>query len=199
MTLNQSLIAIALIAASCSFAVNAQSTAEQHSMGMQAGGGGIKYKGKDSDGQGVGNSYFYYNYKFVKHFSAEVGFLTSTDIDDWECTRINGDYKCRTDESEKFELPYDNFELTGLVLAVKGEFNVSKRNSFYGKLGVSAYDYQFDVKRKEIVDEDGTGLFLEAGWQYRWDNGVGINFGLQKHDMGDLDYSLANLGVSYAF
>ncbi|GHF77189.1 membrane protein [Thalassotalea marina] len=188
-----------LIAACLSSATLAEEFTKQHTMGLQAGGGGVKFKGKDSDGQGVGNSYWYYNYKFLEHFSGEVGLMTATDIDDWECTKINGVFDCRTDESDDFELPYDNFELGALILAVKGEFKITKRNSFYGKIGASFYDYQFDVERKEVIDENGTGLFLEAGWQYRWDNGFGINFGLQKHDMGDLEYDVANLGVNYVF
>lgn len=181
--------------------VAAQQDNKIHNVGLQVGGAGIEYKNKDSDGQGVGASYLYYNYQFMDGVYAEAGLLNAQDVDDWACIKTGERYECKTDEvkAKDFELEADNFKLNALVLALKGELKVSKRNSFYGKIGVSFYDYKLDVKRTKVADEDGTGLFLEAGWQYRWDNGIGFNLALQQHGMGDLDLGSFNLGVSYSF
>jgi len=40
---------------------------------------------------------------------------------------------------------------------------------------------------------------LEAGWEYRWDMGIGMNLGLQYQKMNDLTSNTLNLGISYAF
>ncbi|WP_259366714.1 MULTISPECIES: hypothetical protein [unclassified Colwellia] len=42
-------------------------------------------------------------------------------------------------------------------------------------------------------------MFLEAGWEYRWDNGFGLNASLQYQGAGDLDIDTFNVGISYAF
>ena len=49
------------------------------------------------------------------------------------------------------------------------------------------------------VFDSGTGLFLEAGWQYQWDLGIGMNVGLRYQDMGDLTFTSSNVGISYSF
>jgi hypothetical protein len=42
-------------------------------------------------------------------------------------------------------------------------------------------------------------LFAEAGWQYRWDFGFGLDTGLRYIDMGDLSVLAFTAGVSYQF
>ena len=88
----------------------------------------------------------------------------------------------------------------GLLLSLlKTDLKLSKRNKLYAKVGAEFYDYQFELDREEIIDEDGVGLLLEAGWEYRWDSGIGLNAAMQYHDMGDLEMSALNIGISYAF
>jgi len=171
-----------------------------HTVGLQYGIGGLEHQGKDTNGQGVGHSYLYYNYQFLPNYYAEIGLLGGEDIDDWQCKDdANGDLKCYTDESDKFELNADDFDFSAIVLAVKTDLHLSKRNKLYAKVGAEFYDYQFKLDRKEIIKEDGIGLLLEAGWEYSWDNGIGMNAAIQYHNMDDLDMNTLNLGVSYAF
>jgi len=172
----------------------------RHSVGFQVGGGGLEYKGKGTDGQGVGQSYLYYNYQFMPNYYAEIGLVGADDIDDWQCEENSaGKLECFTDESDNFEFNADNFDFNSIVVALKTDMKLSKRNSLYAKVGAEFYDYQFKLDRKEIVDEDGVGLFLEAGWEYRWDSGVGFNTGFQFHHLGDLKMNTFRMGISYAF
>ena len=171
-----------------------------HSVGLQIGGGGLEHKGKDTDGQGVGHSYLYYNYQFMPNYYAEVGVLGGEDIDDWQCNDdINGKLECYTDNSDNFEFDTDNFDYGAITIALKTDLKLSKRNKLYAKVGAEFYEYQFKLDRKEIIDENGVGLLLEAGWEYRWDSGIGLNTAMQYHDMGDLEMSSLNIGISYAF
>ncbi|WP_286233762.1 outer membrane beta-barrel protein [Thalassotalea sediminis] len=196
--MKQSLLSLAMLAIISTSALAEHE--KQHTVGIQFGGGGLEHKGKDTDGEGVGFSYLYYNYKVSDYFSAEVGIVGAEDVDDWECQKNNNDvYECYSDDSDDFEIIADDFDYGSVIVAVRGDLQVSKHNTFYGKLGVEFYDYQFDFKRKKTIDEDGTGLFAEIGWEYRWDNGMGLNAGYQFHNAGDLDMNGLNLGVSYAF
>ncbi|OKY25283.1 outer membrane beta-barrel protein [Thalassotalea sp. PP2-459] len=172
----------------------------KHSVGLQIGGGGLDYKGKDTDSQGVAKSYFYYNYKFSHYFSAEVGLVGAEDIDDWECKKnADDEFVCYSDDSDDFEIVADDFDFGSVVVAIRGELPLSKHNSLYGKIGAEFYDYEFGLMREKTIKEDGTGLFAELGWQYRWNNGIGLSASYQFHNVGDLEMKGLNLGISYAF
>jgi opacity protein-like surface antigen len=171
-----------------------------HTVGLQSGGGGIEYKGKDTDGEGVGASYLYYNYEFSPSYYLEVGLSRAVDVDDWECTdKDENSWDCLSDYDNKFELQADNFEYSAVILALKTDLSLSKRNRLYAKVGAAFYDYRIDLDHTRIADENGTGLFVEAGWEYRWDNGFGLNTSLQYQGAGDLDIDTFNVGISYGF
>jgi hypothetical protein len=84
-------------------------------------------------------------------------------------------------------------------VAAKGQYTLTKRNRLYGKIGAQFYEYEISQQGSKIVAEDGIGLFIETGWQYRWDNGIGMNVGLQSIDMGDLDVAGETVGKQYHF
>lgn len=184
--------------------MSAYSCAEQmrnsHHVGFQAGSGGVEYEERNSDGQGVGHSYLYYNYQFIPHYYLEAGVLAGGDINNWGCKNsVNGNLECRTDDSHNFEFNADSFDYNALTIAFKTDLKLSKRNKLYGKFGAEFYEYEFKFDHQKTIDEDGVGLLLEAGWEYRWDNGMGINASMQYHDMSDLEMRALNIGVSYAF
>lgn len=169
-----------------------------HSVGLQLGGGSMEYK--DKKGEGLGTSYLYYNYQFAPFYSLEVGLLGGADAD-WDCKKISDKWECYSDNDRKdtFELAADNLELGALVVAIKTDLSLSKRNKIYGKAGLSYYNYELDLDFVQIADEDGVGFMLEAGWEYRWDMGIGMNVALQHHKMSDLKSNTFNVGISYAF
>ena len=169
-----------------------------HSVGLQLGGGSMEYN--DKEGEGFGTSYLYYNYQFAPFYSLEVGLLGGTDAD-WDCKKVSGEWECFSDDNKNdtFELASDSLELGAVVVAIKTDLSLSKRNKIYGKAGFSYYHYELDLDNKEIADESGVGVMLEAGWEYRWDMGIGINVGLQHHKMSDLTFNTLNVGIGYAF
>lgn len=186
-----------LIALSISTSTMAE-TKSPHSVGLQLGGGSMEYK--DQKGEGYGTSYLYYNYQFAPFYSLEVGLLGGTDAD-WHCREVGSEYECYSDDDKKdiFALDADKLELGAIVVAIKTDVALSKRNSLYGKAGLSLYNYELELNKQEIADEDGVGFMLEAGWEYRWDMGIGMNLGLQYQKMNDLTSNTLNLGISYAF
>jgi hypothetical protein len=203
MKLSNTLATLLLILSASTFSMNAFANTDlesRHTVGLQNGGGGIEYKGKDTDGEGVGLSYLYYNYQFSPSYYLEVGLVGAADIDDWECKeKLVNSWDCFSDYDNNFDLQADNFEYGAVVLALKTDLSLSKRNRLYAKVGAAFYDYKIDLDHTRIADESGTGLFLEAGWEYRWDNGFGLNASLQYQGAGDLDIDTFNVGISYAF
>ena len=203
MKISNSLTAILLTLSVSTFSINAfadKDLESPHTVGLQSGGGGIEYKGKDTDGEGVGASYLYYNYQFASNYSVEVGLSGAVDVDDWECTdKGKNSWDCISDYDNKFELQADNFEYSAVILALKTDLSLSKRNRLYAKVGAAFYDYRIDLDHTSVADKNGTGVFVEAGWEYRWDNGFGLNTSLQYQDAGDLDIDTFNIGISYTF
>jgi opacity protein-like surface antigen len=121
---------------------------------------------------------------------------------DWDCKRVSDQWDCysdKDDDKDIFDLDADNLELGALVVAIKTDLSLSKRNTIYGKVGLSYYNYELDLNHQQIADEDGVGYMLEAGWEYRWDMGIGTNVGIQHHKMSDLTSNTFNVGISYAF
>lgn len=203
MKLSNSITAILLALSASTFSINAfadYDVESPHTVGLQSGGGGIEYKGKDTDGEGVGVSYLHYNYQFAPNYYLEVGLAGAVDIEDWECTeKGDASWDCLSDYDNKFDLQADHFEYGAVILALKTDLSLSKRNSLFAKVGAAFYNYQVDLDHSRVADENGTGLFAEAGWEYRWDNGFGLSTSLQYQDAGDLEINSFNVGISYAF
>jgi hypothetical protein len=133
-------------------------------------------------------------------FSVELGFNTAADVDDWKCSDTNKDkFTCAKTNQKLFGFNADNLEYSNFVVAAKGQYSLTERNSLYGKVGAQFYDYELSNNKKILKSDDGVGLFLEAGWQYQWDNGLAINAGLQSMKMGDFKVAGTTLGLSYQF
>jgi len=203
MKLSNTLTAILLTLSVSTFSINAFADANlesPHTVGLQSGAGGVEYKGKDTDGEGVVLAYLYYNYQFSPSYYLEVGLLGAEDINDWECSeKSENSWDCLSDYDNKFDLTADNFEYSAVIVALKTDLSLSKRNRLYAKVGAAFYDYQMSLNHTRIADEDGTGLIVEAGWEYRWDNGLALNASLQHQDADDLELDSFNVGISYAF
>ena len=163
----------------------------QHSYGVTIGAGG---------GDGFAQAYLFYNYQALEHFSVEVAYNAAIEFDSWECEEKYDDkWTCDTNNKPMFGLLATEFELDGFVVAIKGQIPISQRNSLYGKLGAQYYDYSFSRNGYTVESEYGTGVLFEAGWQYQWDMGIGMNVGLRYQDLGDLTLISQNIGISYSF
>ncbi len=173
---------------------------EQQSVGLVTGLSNGEYKNSTQDGDGFAQAYLFYNYKPLDNFSVEVAYNGAVELDNWDCEETSNDnWSCGSTNKPLFGLHANKFELNGVVFALKGQAPISQRNSLYGKLGAQYYDYKFYRNNHFVEGADGTGFFFEAGWQYQWDLGIGMNIGLRYQDLGELTLRSSNVGISYAF
>ena len=173
---------------------------QQHSVGIVAGVASGEYKNSTQDGDGFAQAYLFYNYQALEHFSVELAYNTAAELDNWQCEEKHNDsWTCNENNKIMFALLANEFELNGFVVAIKGHAPISQRNSLYAKLGAQYYDYEFSRNNNHLEGENGIGVLFEAGWQYQWDMGIGMNVGLRYQDMGDLTLKSQNVGISYTF
>ena len=171
-----------------------------HTYGLVTGAASGEYKNSNKDGDGFAQAYLFYNYQIMDNFSVELAYNAAIELDSWECNETSDDrWTCGTNDKPMFGLLANEMELNGFVVAIKGEAPLSKRNSLYAKLGAQYYDYTFTRNNNFVEGESGTGVFFEAGWQYRWNSGIGMNVGLRYQDMGELTLKSPNVGISYSF
>lgn len=172
----------------------------KHSFGLVTGIANGEYKNSSQDGNGFAQAYLFYNYQVIEDFSIEVAYNTATELTDWDCDEISEDrWTCGINNKPMFGLLADEFESDSFIIALKGQAPLSKRNSLYAKLGAEFYDYKFTRNDFFIEGDSGTGTFLEAGWQYQWDLGIGMNSGLRYQKLGSLTFKSINVGINYAF
>jgi hypothetical protein len=194
-----SLAAISLL--SLSLLSNYSSAKDRpQSFGLVTGAASGEYKNSSQDGDGFAQAYLFYNHQIFENFSVELAYNTAIELDSWECNETSDDkWACGTNNKLLFGLLANEMELDGFVVAIKGEAPIFKRNSLYAKVGAQYYDYKFTRNDNFVEGEDGTGVFFEAGWQYQWDSGIGMNAGLRYQDMGELTLKSPNVGISYSF
>lgn len=197
MNLLKTIALVTSLTATCSALAADNTNKKTHTFGGQLAIGGAQYK--NSDSEDVAQFYAYYNFRLNDNYSLEIASNSGVEIDDWHCHKDDDDdWRCNEDNS-LFSLYADELEYDNIILAIKGIIPLSRRNSLYGKIGAQYYDYEIQTRNRTIRDDSGTGLFLAAGWQFRWHNGIGINSGIQYLDMGDLETLSATAGISYSF
>ena len=171
-------------------AVEQDQALKKHIFGAQWSLGSADHDKSLINDTGVSHLYGYYNYAIDQKLAIEIGYNEGSD---WSIG-----WGWDSDDTK-----YKNF-----VIATKGSIPLSKRNSLFFKLGGQIYDYQitdqsFDSQLNKtgnlLEKKSGFGFYLEAGWQYRWDIGLGLNSGLQFMDMGNLTISTFTTGISYQF
>lgn len=180
------------------------STDKKHTVGLNVGMANGEFKGSTNDGDGFAQAYFFYNYQAFNDISFEVAYTSAKAIDDWDwdCKEpTNALVNCNYDggKAPLFNTAAEDFDLDGLVIAIKAALPLSQRNDLYGKAGIQYYDYDLHNSRFYSQGDSGTGSFIEAGWQYRWDLGIGMDAGIRYQDMGDLTFTSYNAGISYTF
>ncbi|WP_394228115.1 outer membrane beta-barrel protein [Pseudoalteromonas spongiae] len=195
----RALLALSLISSSSVFANGPeQAELKKHTFGGKIATGSVElYDLPDED---YTNVYSYYNYKFDQNFSLEIGLNFGMDASDWECDDFDDGFTCRDRNDSMFNIiGADELEVTNFVIAGKAQLPLSQRNSLYAKVGANFYDYEISRNDRTFIDDSGTGVYLEGGWQYVWDFGLGMDAGVQYFDMGDLDSVSFAIGVSYQF
>ena len=164
---------------------------KMHTIGAKFSLGSADHDNSLLSNKGVDDLYGYYNYAMNHNGAIEVGFNEGSE------GGLGFSLSCC---SNSVDLEYSN-----LVVAGKGSIQLNNGNSLFVKLGGQIYDYQiteyqFLKNTAQLqANESGFGLFAEAGWQYRWDFGFGLDTGLRYIDMGDLSVLAFTAGVSYQF
>lgn len=132
--------------------------------------------------------------------SLDLGLNVGANIDKWECEELNNeDWHCFDVDNNFFDQDIEDINYANIVIAAKGTFPLSARNSLYAKLGAQLYSYELESDVRPIQEDDGIGLYFSAGWQYQWDNGLGMHLGYEAYDMGDLETFTLNTGLNYRF
>ena len=192
------LVALSLISSTAAVANSTEhNELKRHTFGGKIAVGNVELK--SSPDEDYTNFYSYYNYKLNQTLSMEVGLNFGFDASDWECEDFDNGFTCRDRNDSMFGIGADELEVTSLVLAGKAAIPLSKRNSLYAILGANIYDYEILRDDRLLLEDSGTGVYLEAGWQYAWDFGLGMDAGVQYFDMGDLDSVTFGVGVNYQF
>ncbi|NRA70036.1 MAG: porin family protein [Gammaproteobacteria bacterium] len=173
---------------------------KQHRIGVEIAGANVELKGSSSDANDMIQLYTYYNYSLDQYLSIEAGINSAVDVDEWKCRDINDDkWTCDKQKKSYFNIGADEIKYSNLVVAAKGAYPLSQRNSVYGKIGAQYYDYNIKQSGKSLNKDSGLGLFVGAGWQYQWDMGLAINAGVKYYDMGDIKSVGSTVGISYQF
>ena len=194
------------ILACCTFSSFAHDQVEnkQHTFGGQWSIGSVDFDSANNDDDGILQIYSYYNYALNKNLAFEIGLSVGADIEDWcnddDLYDHNDDWHCDSNNHHSFfNMDADELEYSNVVIALKKRIPLSQKSSFYGKVGGQFYDYEILRRHHVVKDESDVGLFLEAGWQYRWNFGLGLNLGMQYMDMGELETRALTAGISYQF
>jgi len=172
----------------------------RHSVGVQGALGNAELSQSTNDSNHIAQLYFHYNYALDPVFSLEIGVNGGQQRDDWHCDQDDNDkWTCGETDLSLFDLNADKVEFENLVFAGKAQYELSQRNSLYVKLGIQFYDYKIKRGSSVLIDEAGSGIYAAAGWQYRWDSGIGMDVGLSLMKMGDLRATGTTIGINYAF
>lgn len=198
------MIKIALISSVILLAIPTKVLAQdkpQHSVGLTLSGGGAEYKNSKKDGDGIVELYAHYNYALTPQVSLEFGVASAVDIDDWKCKEQKDQDKwvCSKQEQSLFGTGADKLAYTNAVAAVKGYLPLTDRQGIYAKLGAQYYDYELKRGSTQLDSENGIGALASAGWQYRWNTGLGLDVGLSYKKMADLKVLNTGVGISYSF
>lgn len=173
----------------------------QHSVGLTLSGGAAEYKSSSKDGDGIAELYAHYNYAFSPQVSLELGVASAVDIDDWKCKEQKDQDKwvCSKQEQSLFGTGADKLTYTNAVAAIKGYLPLTDRQGIYAKLGAQYYDYELKRGAHRFDSESGIGALASAGWQYRWNTGLGLDVGLTYKKMAALKVLNTGVGISYSF
>lgn len=174
--------------------------ARNHSVGISVGSSNAEYKKSNNDGNGVSQILFFYNYKLFKYVSVELAYNTGNENGTVNCREYyDGSWSCYNYNQQLFDLAANEFELDAAIIALKGNVPLSQRNSLYGKVGAQYYDYDFRRNDRFVEGDKDLGAIFEAGWQYQWDLGIGMNAGMTYQHLGELRLTSVNVGINYAF
>lgn len=95
-----------------------------------------------------------------------------------------------------------DFAYAGIRTAAYAQVHASESNLFYAKLGLSANRLTYNrIINKQEIDEHHSGVdfYGAAGWEYQFDNGLGVNLEYQYVPVQKLTVKNVFFGLNYRF
>ncbi|WP_434340004.1 porin family protein [Motilimonas cestriensis] len=138
--------------------------------------------GQPEEDDGYSSFDVYYRYLFDSHFGLELGYMNAGSVG----------MGSRNDNSV-----YQRSE--GIRIAGVGQYSLSQRNSLYAKAGLAHFNVDYNSIIGESGEQSTTGFYSAAGWQYRFDFGLGLNVEYQYIPVDDFKVRGVAIGASYRF
>jgi len=169
--------------------VSSASFANQHQIGIDSFVGGVD--GQLTEGTRPLNDtvtqhyHLSYQYTLSDYWGVKAGYL----FGDTE------DFGIILDEFTETKLEY-----TGPTIGLVGNLPLSGGNSLFVDVNTINYDYEMTDEGKLEVSESGWGYNANVGWQYAFENGLGVKLAYGFSEFGDnVEIGSFSFGVNYRF
>ncbi|QFU23988.1 porin family protein [Shewanella eurypsychrophilus] len=130
----------------------------------------------------------YYRYMVNDNFGVEVGGMSGS----------GGAFSIFSDIWHDVK----SLSYRGVRTSAYGKLPLSASNSLYAKAGATHQWIDYDItqdKDRLGVSETDSGFYGAIGWEFRFNNGLGLNAEYQYVPMSNLTLKSYNVGVNYAF
>lgn len=84
-------------------------------------------------------------------------------------------------------------------MGFKGIKPLNEHNVLYLRVQLNRYDVGIELQDYGSSYDTGTSFGFVAGWQYNFENNIGLNFDYAWNGFGDLDSKTLSLGVTFSF
>lgn len=127
-----------------------------------------------------------YQYQLNKYLGLGVGY-------------INGD-SSRADGLLIDIFTDSKVDYSAVLLSAQLSYPFAERHAGYVAIHATQYDFDVFDDGKINVSDDGTDLGFAFGWQYNFDNGLGIRAGYEVVNLGEhIDIKGFTTGINYRF
>ena len=188
LTITTALIAVSIFSAQVNASNSYALNKKKHTVGLKTTFGSIKANSIPGEDGDVKLSLTpYYQYRLSKHWATSLDYITGSSE--------NTQY-----QFHDIVAP-NKYDYKAAAWGVKGFTPIAERWSVYGQLSYLSYRLEntrigynnpFDVV-------DGSGYMLNAGIEFRADNGFGAGFEYSSVDMGDITVNGLGIAINYTF
>ncbi|WP_159440327.1 porin family protein [Vibrio quintilis] len=170
-------------------ATSAQTNAQGNAIGAEVGLGSLKYdKASGDDSTDVSwTGSLYYERSLMPYLGISFGLHTG-DGSSIKTSTIGSATK------EDAKLDY-----TAASVSAVTYLNLFQNHRLYGSLGLNYNNVELTHDSSKLVDDDGFGYVIRAGWEYQISEPLSVNLGLQYLSMEDVDLTTTNFGVKMRF
>lgn len=164
-------------------------TEKIHHFGFSFGIGGTDSISNDSDlsdsDPSLSSTNIVYGYQMVPEWVLEVGYLSA--------------------DTESFDFIFENLfletdiEVQAVHVGIKGVKSLTEHNDLYVRVRLNRYDVELSLQDSVLSSDTGTSFGYSAGWQFNFENDIGLNLEYSRSDFDHLEIKTLNLGVNFSF